>query len=255
MAAVNMELTQTSRKKRQDSCDTTLQTQELICIEVEQRPWLYDNSRGDYKDTIKRDNAWEAIGRMVSMSATDCQKAWRGIRNRYARELRSTESKRSGMGAGEVYQSSWPLFKTLEFLKEFIKQRRTKKLPAPAPMQPVHGSMLAAIPADGQDRTPPLYQTGTTALGVSNNEAGLLLSCIETDIQDGSPCPEESRSAAEACSSQSGSRCPRPHLDVDDEETMFLLSLRKTLKSFDAKKRRLAQMRIQQLMFELEFGE
>ncbi|XP_064469801.1 uncharacterized protein LOC135384533 [Ornithodoros turicata] len=175
MAAVNMELTQTSRKKRQDSCDTTLQTQELICIEVEQRPWLYDNSRGDYKDIIKRDNAWEAIGRMVSMSATDCQKAWRGIRDRYARELRSTESKRSGMGAGEVYQSSWPLFKTLKFLKEFIKQRRlfrTKKLPAPVPMQPVHGSMLAAIPADGQDRTPPLYQIGTTALGVSNNEAG-----------------------------------------------------------------------------------
>lgn len=54
---------------------------------------------------------------------------------------------------------------------------------------------------------------------------------------------------------ENGARCTRPHLDVDDEETMFLLSLRGTLKSLDMKKRRLAHMRIQEVLYKLEFDE
>ncbi|XP_064483026.1 transcription factor Adf-1-like [Ornithodoros turicata] len=108
---------------QKNSLDTTLTKHEMICIEVEKRPWLYDNSRADYKDALKRENTWAAIGREVSMTACDCQKTWRGIRDRYARELRASEEKRSGMSAAGVYKSNWPLFTTLDFLKEFIRPR------------------------------------------------------------------------------------------------------------------------------------
>lgn len=49
--------------------------------------------------------------------------------------------------------------------------------------------------------------------------------------------------------------CTRPHLDIDDAETMFLLSLRNTLKSFDAEQLRRAQMRIHEVLYEIEFNK
>lgn len=52
-----------------------------------------------------------------------------------------------------------------------------------------------------------------------------------------------------------GGRCVREHLDTDDCDTLFLLSLRDRFKSLDKKKKRLAQLQIQKVLFDLEYGE
>lgn len=61
------------------------------------------------------------ISNALLFLASDCQKMWRTLRDRYARELKAIES---GMGSGEVYKTSWPLFEILSFLKEYIRSRR-----------------------------------------------------------------------------------------------------------------------------------
>ncbi|XP_064485531.1 uncharacterized protein LOC135398003 [Ornithodoros turicata] len=54
---------------------------------------------------------------------------------------------------------------------------------------------------------------------------------------------------------QNGARCTRPHLDAEDDVTMFLLSMREILKSFDLKQRMIAQMRMQEVLFSMRFNE
>lgn len=41
--------------------------EEFIIISVRERLYLYDASRKDYKDVIKRENAFQAIGDLLKM--------------------------------------------------------------------------------------------------------------------------------------------------------------------------------------------
>ncbi|XP_064470774.1 transcription factor Adf-1-like [Ornithodoros turicata] len=52
-----------------------------------------------------------------------------------------------------------------------------------------------------------------------------------------------------------GDHCHREHIDVRDCDVMFLLSLKETLKSLPPRKKRLAQLKFQQVLYDLEFGD
>lgn len=49
--------------------------------------------------------------------------------------------------------------------------------------------------------------------------------------------------------------CRLKHLDPEDCETMFLLSLRDRLKNLEPKRKSLAQIKIQEALHQIEFGE
>ncbi|XP_064485876.1 uncharacterized protein LOC135398396 [Ornithodoros turicata] len=78
------------------------------------------------------------------------------------------------------------------------------------------------------------------------------------------PAPKKRKASEESLASiltqatenmQLGGRCTRSHLDMDDEETLFLLSLRNRLRSLEVKQKRLAYMQMQNVFFNLEFDE
>ncbi|XP_064474468.1 uncharacterized protein LOC135388684 [Ornithodoros turicata] len=100
--------------------------QEMLCVEIEKYPCLYDKSRPEYKDSIKRENAWQAIARTLTLHAEECKNQWRTIRDRYARENRhlKDDGPRSGAGVDEVVTSRSALYKYLGFLKSHFKSKR-----------------------------------------------------------------------------------------------------------------------------------
>ncbi|EEC07074.1 hypothetical protein IscW_ISCW018828 [Ixodes scapularis] len=50
-------------------------------------------------------------------------------------------------------------------------------------------------------------------------------------------------------------KCEREHLDTNDCDVMFLLCLRDNIKNLGAQKKALAKIRIQQILFDLEFPD
>ncbi|KAH9376158.1 hypothetical protein HPB48_017150 [Haemaphysalis longicornis] len=92
---------------------------------------------------------------------------------------------------------------------------------------------------DGDD-----YQTGTAATGYHDDAL---------DNED------DSMSAVtamlQAASANRTTTCQRPHVDTDDSDTLYLLSLRESFKRLSASQKSSAMIRIQTMLHEIEFGK
>ena len=56
------------------------------------------------------------------VSAEDCVKKWKTLRDRFVRELKKVTAKKSGDGA-PAYVPTWPLYGVLQFLTDHVKHR------------------------------------------------------------------------------------------------------------------------------------
>ncbi|XP_077275054.1 uncharacterized protein LOC143904331 [Temnothorax americanus] len=88
---------------------------------VEQFRHLYDKKEKDYKDRNVVENSWQFIGNKLKASSSECRDRWIALQNRFSKER--CKLIRSGSGASD--QKEWPLMKTLAFLHEHVKRRKT----------------------------------------------------------------------------------------------------------------------------------
>ncbi|KAH7959156.1 hypothetical protein HPB49_009047 [Dermacentor silvarum] len=67
---------------------------------IRSHPCVYDVKRMDYRDTERKNNAWEAIRKQCGLATVDqCLKLWKRLRDRFNRERKLIEqTKRSGSG-------------------------------------------------------------------------------------------------------------------------------------------------------------
>ncbi|XP_064469091.1 transcription factor Adf-1-like [Ornithodoros turicata] len=256
----------------------------MLCIEIEKHPWLYDKTRSEYKDTLKRENAWQAIARTLKLNAEECKKQWRTIRDRYARENRQTteDRPRSGAGSDEVVTSKWSLYKYLGFLKPHLKSKKLQEqntVDATGNSEQYHGTtaqglLLTMINEDSftspTDETSHEINQNKESSGQAFESSDTYRALRDQEERNEPPTvpphkPSERKTAsgetsyltqalaAATAEMASGSRNARLH--IDDCDTMFLLSLRDSFKVLSNKKKRLAQLQIQKVLFDLEFGE
>jgi hypothetical protein len=54
--------------------------------------------------------------------AVDCQKRWKGLRDKFVREIKKVKKKKSG-DEGPAYVSCWPHFQAMMFVSDTIKHR------------------------------------------------------------------------------------------------------------------------------------
>lgn len=83
------------------------------------RPVLWDCRLSEYKDSNKRHDAFTEIAVAFEVDKTEIEKKIRGLLTVFAREVKKEkDSRRSGAGANEVYNSKWYCYTTLSFLKD-----------------------------------------------------------------------------------------------------------------------------------------
>ncbi|XP_022086185.1 transcription factor Adf-1-like [Acanthaster planci] len=70
-----------------DSCG------ENLILEVQKYPQLYDRSLEAYKDTLQKQDIWEAVGGRVNMSGPQAAKRWKDIRDAFLKSRKKQDTK------------------------------------------------------------------------------------------------------------------------------------------------------------------
>ncbi|CAL8326656.1 unnamed protein product [Boreogadus saida] len=78
---------------------------------------LYDNTLVFYRDRIKKEQAWVAVGEETGMLVDVCRRKWKSLRDRYIREKRSEKE--------EGKKKKWKFSAFLSFLDPFITPKET----------------------------------------------------------------------------------------------------------------------------------
>ncbi|GAV07412.1 hypothetical protein RvY_17249 [Ramazzottius varieornatus] len=110
------------------------QFKEALIEEMRSHSSLYNNARKTFKDTKMKANAWMSVAKALSRFSgsadeedeqfrTLCMRTWKGLRERFMRELREGK-KRSG-DKGER-KRPWEFINQLEFIRPYVCTRSTK---------------------------------------------------------------------------------------------------------------------------------
>ncbi|XP_018366778.1 PREDICTED: uncharacterized protein LOC108763540 [Trachymyrmex cornetzi] len=96
----------------------------LLIYLVKGYPHLYNKESRDFKDTLKKNNSWEEIAKILDAKVSDCQTRWLRLRERYSREkkLREIDTR---SGSGNVTRQTFPLYDQMNFLYKFVKSRKS----------------------------------------------------------------------------------------------------------------------------------
>ncbi|XP_076867498.1 uncharacterized protein LOC143518698 [Brachyhypopomus gauderio] len=84
-------------------------------------PELYDSTSNEYRSNEKRVAAWNRVGASVGLSAHECRRRWKSVRDRYIRERRL--SKLTKEEGGRVL-GFWCHRESLTFLNPYIRERQ-----------------------------------------------------------------------------------------------------------------------------------
>ncbi|XP_064470151.1 transcription factor Adf-1-like [Ornithodoros turicata] len=264
---------------------------ENFILQIERYPWLYDSTRADYKDATKKQNSWQAISLVVGMSVDQCQRTWRNLRDRYARELRATKQP---SGSGRSTREAWALMKPLSLLSRFIRPRSvlpkatgallpntredTTPISETTAMDGDPQAMLLSLIGGTQEETLSQSTPSPVTEGSSDGSSASAFTPTQEfqSLQDhedrgetppvGYARPPKRRRPEQtiatlqevlvsATRQMSGASAPsQDYVDMRDSDTLFLLSLRPMLAKMDDRQKHLAQLRIQQLLFDMTYG-
>ncbi|XP_036385990.1 uncharacterized protein LOC118778531 [Megalops cyprinoides] len=234
--------------------------EEKLILAVYEYPELYNSTLPIYRNIDRKANAWRSIGALVGLSGEEAKRKWKNLRDRYIKEVKA-ERQRSGPESGS--QKQWRYRHILEFLKPFVRDRQQKICSSPERHDYSNSD-------EGDDKS---KLNLMPKLAPMAQLAQLTQLALVTQL---TPMPQLAHArgqgpmeAPPSCSSSSvlpvraPSRKKRPAESAElalrsadsptDEDELFLLSLVPALKRLPPQKRCEAKIRIQQIMFEVEF--
>ncbi|XP_030016498.1 uncharacterized protein LOC115437410 [Sphaeramia orbicularis] len=208
---------------------------------IHDHPNLYDQSRRDYKDSLKAHVSWRQIADAMEKSEDEVKLKWKNLRDKFCK-AKKRMVKRSGSGLTEETPAEKPvpvLFEQLAWLNTYVRpkvepeanqvvgsgddllkerDKEEKELPGSLPVVSTSFSIMESYPVNHQE------------LGVSLKRKRQ--TTTETEI-----------SSADALT------------NFRDEDELFLLSLLPSLKRLNIKKRMEVRMKFQQVLYAAEFDE
>ncbi|XP_025263015.1 transcription factor Adf-1-like [Camponotus floridanus] len=95
----------------------------LLISLVRDHPYLYNKELTDFKDAIKKQNAWVEIASIMNMTVEECQTRWIRLRERYSREKKQQQEETT-TGSGVSKRKTFEFFDNMQFLERFVKRRR-----------------------------------------------------------------------------------------------------------------------------------
>ncbi|XP_049869206.1 uncharacterized protein LOC126368975 isoform X2 [Pectinophora gossypiella] len=232
--------------------------------EVEKRPILYDKSVSGFNKTKLRDEAWKDVQEALNVSEAECKKRWRSLRDSFIK-LQRTHGGRT----------RWPYHYAMRFLLPHVEPKSEVTEHQP--------SSEGATKHGDRDINYRLFShclaSPETHLEDSNNPCaeGKSETAIKREIDD-SDAEEELRqrqiqalpdlSFPDTKYEEDDESQPSPkkaRLNSVDEENpclcnrtdpdeLFLLSCAPIMKRLNSKQNAVARLKIQQVLYEAEFG-
>ncbi|XP_039962929.1 uncharacterized protein LOC120776384 [Bactrocera tryoni] len=97
----------------------------LLISEVFARPALWDRKNKNYHNRQLVEHLWKSVAREMNLKKEEVKKKWKYIRDQFRAELRKISVPISADSANmeSDFNSKWPYFKQLLFLKDQMKHR------------------------------------------------------------------------------------------------------------------------------------
>ncbi|CAK1595796.1 unnamed protein product [Parnassius mnemosyne] len=187
--------------------------------EVEKRPILYDKSVSGFNKTKLRDDAWKEVQNALHVSEAECKKRWRSLRDSFIK-LQRTHGGRT----------RWSYHHAMRFLLPHVEPK---------------SEMTSKRELDDSDPEEEVRQRTTNSLP-DLSFPGVDSLKYEED-EDSQPSPKKIR--LQSTDEESSCQCNRT-----DPDELFLLSCSSTLKRLNSKQNAVARLKIQQVLYEAEFG-
>ncbi|KAL4719684.1 hypothetical protein ACJJTC_003005 [Scirpophaga incertulas] len=193
--------------------------------EVEKRPILYDKSVSGFNKTKMRDDAWKEVQEALNASEAECKKRWRSLRDSFIK-LQRTHGGRT----------RWPYHHAMRFLLPHVEQKleagANKKEEDSEPEEEVRQRSMPSLP-------------DLNSFPIEDQQ-------LEDDAEP-EPSPKKIRLSSNGTEDilEEDSSCQCNRTDPDE---LFLLSCASSLKRLNAKQNAGARLKIQQILFEAEFG-
>ncbi|XP_049802550.1 uncharacterized protein LOC126236924 isoform X1 [Schistocerca nitens] len=89
-----------------------------------ERECLWDPTNCDYKNKLKRLDAWREISELLERNVNDVRKKMESLLTSFRRE-RQREANQTGSGSDEVYRSTWFAFSSMGFLHDKVATKKS----------------------------------------------------------------------------------------------------------------------------------
>ncbi|KAG1666374.1 Cyclin-C [Nymphon striatum] len=222
---------------------------DLLIKEVKKYPNLYDNTCLDYKDSYKKELAWQNLADALGQSASACQQRWKVLRERYVREKKQLDIPWSANHC-RIIKHPWPYMDQMCFLNSYIRHRnRSIKNNIDFPEIVIQEDNEISI-TDKED-----------------NESGMVLKQenADDDISELKDCSEsvssfndvsnyvKKRKISNHEDKSVTNNCGQASLSLTclDEDDLFCLSIAATLKHLSPEEKSCAKLHILQILHEL----
>ncbi|XP_064164969.1 uncharacterized protein LOC135239896 [Anguilla rostrata] len=245
---------------------------EKLILAVYEYPELYNSTLPIYRNLDRKADAWRKIGALVGLSADEAKRKWKNLRDRYIKEIKVD---RTRGGAGRATHKQWRFQHFLEFLKPFVRDRQRRagdrvegqdysatsdegddkrRLNLPAKLEPRRAPKLEPVPVPVPQlaqltqlalvtQLTPIPPPRSLTLPMPGSAPGSTLTLAPAQSSSG---PVARNTYRKRKRSDSGDL-------LTDEDELFLLSLAPAMKRLSPQKRCQAKIRMQQIMFEVEF--
>ncbi|XP_063825347.1 transcription factor Adf-1-like [Ostrinia nubilalis] len=184
--------------------------------EVEKRPILYDKSVSGFNKTKLRDDAWKEVQEALNVTEAECKKRWRSLRDSFIK-LQRTHGGRT----------RWPYHHAMRFLLPHVEPKMENK----------------EEESDTEDDPPMRFRCVPSMPSLPDLS---FPSESNEEDQDSQPSPKKPRLNS---TDEEGCHCNR-----NDPDELFLLSCAPILQRLSAKQNAGARLKIQQVLYEAEFG-
>ncbi|XP_065835472.1 transcription factor Adf-1-like isoform X1 [Oscarella lobularis] len=205
---------------------------------VESHPCLYDKSNAFYKVSTRKENAWTEISEELSIGIEACQKRWRTLRERFAKESKKRKGQ-TGDKRDDV--RPWAYYERLLFLRDFVSHRGTSD------------SFLLESQAEEAEEDERIDDGGEEGQGENEDD---VVEDERTRVDEGTRGRRKRRkqSASNEVDLEIIRQLQKTER-VDDENDLFGQSVGSSIRRLNPRKRALAKIRIQEVLYQIEFEE
>ncbi|XP_070683814.1 transcription factor Adf-1-like isoform X1 [Pempheris klunzingeri] len=219
-------------------------TEKKLADLIRDHPNLYDQSRRDYKDSLKGHLSWKEIADNMGKSEEEVKLKWKNLRDKFCK-AKKRMAKRSFPPLTDDSQVERPvpvLFNQLAWLSAYVKPRPGSGL-GETDEGAGSGDDLERERDKGEKD-----QHGT--LPVVSTSFSLVESCSNNHQEMGVSLKRKRPTTTETEISPADALT-----NLRDEDELFLLSLLPSLKRLTIKKRMEVRMKFQQVLYAAEFED
>ncbi|XP_014911413.1 transcription factor Adf-1-like [Poecilia latipinna] len=222
-------------------------TEEKLAELVREHPNLYDQSRGDYRNSVKGHLAWKEIGAAMGKSEEEVKLLWKNLRDKFCKARKRLV--RRQFPQQDESDLPWEvqvpgLFSQMAWLTAHVKLRPE-----------IGGSV-----GDPQEAT---GRADDMEKEQEEDKKRLLdpLPVVTTSFSLAEPAPschqiiEPSPKRRRQAPAETGPSSADAFSNFRDEDELFLLSLLPSLKRLTIKKRMEVRMKFQQVLYAAEFED